>query len=104
MLGFTVNNVPPEASSKTINMGDWYLFTVTRSNSGDTAYYMNDQFIGDGGGGNKRDLRYFTLNSLFPGGTLGAQTAFAEVRIFKSGMNNAKVGLLYQVVKAKWGL
>ena len=104
LYAFTRNNIPLEASSKTFNTGDWYLITTTRTSSGDNAYYVNDQFIGDGGSGNRGDLRAFTLNTFTSVGGWGSESAFAEVRIFKSGMDNAKVGLLYQVVKAKWGL
>ena len=83
-------------------MGDWYLFTIT--SEGANSYYVNDQFIGSGNQGAMGNLQAFTLNGFRPVGGSASQTAFAEVRLYKSGMNQADVGLLYQTVKAKWGL
>jgi len=65
---------------------------------------VNDQFIGSGGQGAMGNLQLFTLNGYHPGGGSASQTAYAEVRLYKSAMDNAEVGTLYQTVKAKWGL
>lgn len=103
MVPFTINGSPPEAFTKKIVMGNWYLFTTTRSGSS-TSYYINDQYVGGGGQGDMGNLQLFTLNGYHPGGGNATQSAFAEVRMYTSGMDNASVGILYQTVKAKWGL
>ena len=83
-------------------MGDWYLFTVT--SAGANSFYVNDQFVGNGNQGAMGNLQSFTLNGFRSVGGSASQTAFAEVRLYTSGMDNAKVGTLYQTVKTKWGL
>jgi hypothetical protein len=104
-IPFTINGGPPAALTKTITMGNWYLFTTTKTGAaGQTEFYLNDQYLGGGGQGAMGDLKYFNINGYIPAGGSGSRTSFAEVRLYKSGMTAAAVSSLYQTIRNKWAI
>jgi hypothetical protein len=93
------------ATTRTITLGNWYLFTISKqAGSADTRYYVDDVYVGSSGT-TYGDMSYFIINSgSRTGFANGNRTAFAEVRIYNQALNAAAVATLHDTVKTKWGL